>query len=301
MSDLQELPDSQRPKGIIRFEDEPGDRAARALEAGRLRDAERNINAMPEVSPMDRACKTLLGGMLAVARSDFSTAEQLLSEAASAAPVASLNGRTEPDATSLRLAARALQELGLVYRRRDLPEKAYRAHLSAYHLRNEHGSFEEVWETALSLGIDADLAGRYEDGQTWHRLAIEAGAKAAEQPEQKQAAGWTYLSASLGQCQKHDAAVDAARTAREWWHRHDLGAVTAAQADMKLGSALLKLGESLHETEPDHARPALEEALQWLTSAAEALEAFGPNYAADVRWCLEQKDFAQRLRDSLSV
>ena len=297
----RELPDSARPVGFIRPENDRAIRALKALDDGRLSDAENNIAAIPDSAPLEQGWKQVLEGLLAMARHEFALAESHLSQAAADLPVAALSRGHPPGDADLRLTARALHQLGLLYRRQDRPEEAYRAHHPAYHLRDEHGSFEEVWETALSLGIDLDLAGRYEEAQGWHRLAIDTAAKATEEPAQKQATAWTYLSASLTQSENHSEAVAAARTARDWWLKHDLAAVTAARADMKLGHALLKQGESLHDRQPDQAKPILEGAIQWLTTAAESLEAFGPDHAADVRWCLEQQDFAQRLHASLEM
>ena len=50
-----------------------------------------------------------------------------------------------------------------------------------------------------------------------------------------------------GQSELFEDTVAAARTAREWWHEHDITAVTAARADMKLGHALLRLAASRME------------------------------------------------------
>ena len=65
---------------------------------------------------------------------------------------------------------------------------------------------------------------------------------------------------------------------------------------MKLGYALLRHGESLHDSDPQRAKAVLAEAIDDLTTAHESLLAFGPACAADAHWCVEQKDFAERLR-----
>ncbi len=168
-------------------------------------------------------------------------------------------------------------------------------------MREQHGSFDELWETAVELGLDADVARRYEDAQHWHRAAIESAERVDEEAKRKQAIAWTNLSTSCTQGGLHDEAVSAARTARDFWREHDVGAVSTAQADLKLGSALLKQGESLHERGDKLARPALDEAGKWLTTAREALLAFGMDHAAEVRLCLEQKDFARRLLTSFGA
>jgi hypothetical protein len=245
--------------------------------------------------------KLYLHGCLAIEQADFDVAEPLFLQAFSLAFVNGMGEEDGVDGESLRLAARVLDRVGWIYRRKDRPVDAIRTHLAAYSLRRQHGSFEEVWETATELGLDADVARRYEDARRWHRVAIEVAEKTAEEPARRQAVAWTNLSRSCGDDGKHDEAVSAARTARNWWREHELGAVTAARADGRLGGALLKQGEALHGGDDKLAKAVLDESVEWLATAAEALAAFGPDHAAEAQSCLEQKDFAERLRDSLGL
>ncbi len=314
-----ELTGEPRPTGIVQPPQESAVRVIRALGEKRLRDAQEHIDALPDTTPFDSAWKQFLCALLAVEQGDYAVAVPLLQTVASKAPTtnrglkaarSSALGTTtgHPDRDSLRLAARALEKVGWIFRRQERPRDAYRVHLCAYHIRNEHGSFEEVWESARSLGLAADLEGRHTDGEVWYRIAADAGARASEDPEGKQAATWTSLSASLVKSGLYDQAVDAARTAQRWWHEHDIGDVAAARADMNLGYALLKQGESLHDNDPAGAKAVLDEALKCLEASREALLAFGhvgPTFSrstdADARWCDEQTDFARRLRDSLEL
>lgn len=207
----------------------------------------------------------------------------------------------DASAEALDLAAAALQKAGLVYRRQDRPHHAYRAHLAAFSLRAVAARPEQTWETAISLGIDADLARRFAVGRMWHRAAIAYGAASAEASDRKQGMAYNNLAGSLIDSGDFADAVEAARHARDHWHRHDLGAVTAARADMNLGYALLRLGASRHDADARGAAGVLDEALTWLASAHEALLAFGVEAAADAEWCAEQRDFAQRLRASADI
>lgn len=200
---------------------------------------------------------------------------------------------------ALRLAAMGFERIGQVRRRQDRPQAATRAHQAAYALRWDHGSFEETWESALSLGIDAELAGDHNAAQKWYRSAVKIGAKATHHPNQKQAEAWTRLADLLRKMGSHADAVEAARTARDCWRKHDLGSVDAARADLHLGRALMALGESLHGQDPSASRTALCEALVWLTSAGESLQAFGPATTPDVQWCADQIDFTNRLLSAL--
>jgi len=200
---------------------------------------------------------------------------------------------------ALRLAARACEHLGWLYRHQDRPDDASRIHRAAHDLRAKHGSHEEVWETAVSLGRDADLARRWVEAQGWYRQAIESAAQAVEQPDHKQAVAWTRLSGSLTESGDHEEAVAAAKTARDWWRQYDIAAASAAAADLRVGYALLKQGECLFEQAPESALPVLNEAIERLAAAKEALLAFGGQRAADAQWCSQQADFAERLRASL--
>ena len=298
---VQEQSHEPRPTGIIQPQHAYAILAVKAIDKRRPRDAGKHIDAIPDSVSIDRMWKQFLHGLLAVERGDLGAAEPLLLQVASEGSGEDESPPRHAEPTVLRLAARALEKVGWIYRRQDRPDDAYRTHRSAYDIRSKHGSFEEMWETATSLGIDADLARRYADGQAWHRIAAEAGEQAAEESERIQAVAWTNLAASLAKSDLYDQAVDAARTARLWWHKHDIGAVTAAQADMNLGSMLLKLGESLHGDDPERGKGVLDEAVEWLTSSGEALSAFGSDNAADTRWCDEQADFARRLRDTLDA
>lgn len=290
-----------RPAGVVQPTHQRAVRALTALEEKRIRDAEKHIATIPDFPMIDRAWKLLLRGLVAIEKLDFGAAEPLLSQGFSLSFIAGLGTEKTLDPGALRAAARALHHLGWVYRRQDRPDEASRAHLAAYHLREHHGSFDELWETASELGLDADIARRYEEAQRWHRVAIEAARQASEKPQRKQAIAWTNLAASLRDSGKHDEAVAAARTACDWWREYDLGAVTAAQADLKLGGALLAQAEALYDRGDKLARPVLDEAVERLTTARQELLAFGPDHAADAQLCLEQKDLAERLLASLGL
>ena len=290
-----------RPIGFVEPEHERAGLALAAIESDCLTDAAKHIATVPDSSIPDRAWKLLMRGLLAAKRADSAEAEGLLLQAFSWAFVAGRKREGTSDPQMLRLGARALNQVGRLYRRRDCPKEAYEVHLAAYDLRERCGSLSELWETTVDLALDADVARSYEDARRWCNAAIGVGGQARDEPARKQAIAWTHLSTSLAGDDRHDEAVAAARTARDSWRKHDIGAVSAAQADVKLGSALLKQGELLHERGDPQARRVLDEAIECLAAAHEALLAFGPDHAADAQLCLEQKDFAERLVASLTM
>lgn len=290
-----------RPVGVIQPPHESAVLALNAIAERRLADAENHIDALPDSVMIDRAWTLLLRGLVAIERADFAEARPLLWEAACLAFIAGLASDGVLDADASRVVARFLRHLGWLYRRQDRPAEASQTHLAAHRLCERHGSFEELWETAVELGLDADVARRFVDAQRWHRAAVEAGEKASDASDRRLAIAWTNLSASCTESGRHDEAVLAARAARECWRRHDMGAVTAAQADLQLGTALLRKGESLHEHGDKLARPVLEEADERLGNACNALLAFGTDHAAQAQLCRDQQDFAQRLLASLAV
>lgn len=288
-----------RPVGMIRPTHERAVLALNALDGDRVADAEKHIALMPDSPMIDRAWKSLLSGLVAIEHMDVAEIERSLHRAASLALIVGAGTDESQDVNALRLGARALHHLGWLYRRQDRPDDAYRTHLAAYRLREQHGSFEELWETATELGLDTDVGRRREEARRWYRIAIETAEKTSEESARKLAVSWTHLSTSLTDDGRHEEAVTAARTARDWWRKHDISDVTAARADLALGSALLKHGETLHGRCDQPVKSVLEEAAEWLTAAREALLAFGPENAADARLCAEQQDFAKRLLESL--
>lgn len=270
-------------------------RALKALAENRIKDAQTNVDALGDSPIQTLAWKLFLQGTIHGERREFSTALPVLVRSVSAALVAAFKMESAVDGEAIRLSASGLERIGRIRRRQDRPEDACRAHVAAYLLRQEHGSHEEVWESALSLGVDAELAGRPEEARAWYQTAIHVGAAATHDSMRKQAVAWSNVSVSLRQSGRHVEAVDAAKTARDCWCEHDVGAVDTARADMNLGHALLGLGESLHDQDSREAQVALREAVEWLTAAHEALLPYGPEAAPDVQWCLDQLDFARRL------
>ncbi len=290
-----------RPTGTLQPTHERALRAMTAIEEDRLEDAATNADAVPSTPLIARAWKLYLRGRIAVGQAKFEVAEAQLLQAFALSTVAATREQGSTNTDAMRLSACACHLTAWIYRRWDNPLDAYHTHLAAYRLREVHGSYDELWETAVELGLDADVARRYEDAQRWHHQAIDLGGKTSHEPSRKQAIGWTNLSMSLTQDQQHDAAVTTARAARECWRKHDVGAVSAARADLRLAAALVRHGESLLEGGDATAGRILDEAVELLGDTGEALSAFGPDHAADVRTCREQRDFAKRLRASLDA
>ena len=276
-------------------------RALKALAERRYKDAQANVEAMPDEPMLDLAWKQLLRGAILLEEAHLRNAEPPLKRATAVALTTGLDGQRPVDGDALRLAGLALIYLGMLFRRQDRAERAFRAHLAALRLLAEHGSAEELWEAAMNLGLDADLARAHDTAQSWHRLAIELGAWATHESERKQSIALMHLARSLTQQGQYERATDAARAAQGLWRSHDTGSADAARAEMQLAHVLVLLGESLHLCDPQKARAALDEALACLASAREALLPFGEETAADVQWCLDQCDFAQRLRASLAA
>ncbi|HNQ24711.1 MAG TPA: hypothetical protein PKK06_16640 [Phycisphaerae bacterium] len=329
-----------RPVGHVEPRDDSARQAWRAWHAGHAREADRLIAALPDDDPLQRAWRALLLGHRATARGHLGTAAEAYQAAAgwaledalgngvspgvtaTAVPAASVQPSTSsapaipgpiptpPDPASAdtsegseawRLAACALHELGVVQRREDLPEPAYRVQHVAYVLRVEHGSPEELCESATDLGLDAALAGRHERAVAWLHLATAHGRSATEDPHRLQAVACTHLASLCTDQSRHVEAVNAARQARLHWAEQDPTAVEVALADLRLGHALLRQAEALSDAEPETARLTLQDACELLTDAREGLLGFGNAHAADVRWCREQQDFAERLRATLAA
>ncbi|MEK7731397.1 MAG: hypothetical protein AAB363_06025 [Planctomycetota bacterium] len=288
-----------RPTGNVQPANERAVLALKAIHESRWSDAEKRIAAIPESPLGEYAWKMYLDGLLAGERNEFPKSETALLAAASAAFVVGFGDEKSVAADALRLAAAAMEKLGYAHRRQERLADAYHAHLAAYRLREEHGSSDERWETAMSLAVDCTVSRRDDEAQRWCRVAIDLAVETSQQPIAKQAQSWGRLAFALISLGRHDEAVAAARTARDLWRIHDRSAVTAARADVDLAGALMKHAESIYESECAQARKLLSEALAFLATAADELPPFGPEAAADVRRCAEQTDFARRLLASL--
>lgn len=293
-------PPSNRPVGRLLPTHELAVRARKALAERRFKDAHHNVEGMPDDSVLARAWQHLLDGEILVDEQQLKKAQPALLRAAATALLAGLGPEASINGEALRLASLAFGKLGVLFRRQDRAAQAIRAHHCAFHLQCEFGSNDELWETAVNLGLDADLARDHDAAQRWHRLAIGLGTSVAEEPLRKQCVACTNLTTSLTQGHRFPEAIEAGRQARSLWQSHDIGSAESARAEMRLGHALLLHGEGLHESASDDARSVLDEATDCLGSAYEALLPFGRATAADAQWCAEQRDFAQRLLESLT-
>jgi tetratricopeptide (TPR) repeat protein len=290
--------------GLIQPTAESAVRAVAAMRDGRLADAEKHIAAIEELSAVHRAWKHFLRGRLACARGEFDSAEAPLRQAAAIALASGLSPQSVGadtaaegvvDAQAVRLAAAAFESIGFALRRQDRPAESYRDHWIALRLREEHGSTDEQWESAVSLGLAADLARDVVRAEKWYRAALTLAERAAEAPAEKCAITWTHLGGLLIHAGRHEEAVAAARSARDLWRAHDAGSLDAARSDVGLAHALIRSGESLCTTDAGHACEFVAEGLSLLAVADESLAAFGPPAACDSARCGELVDFARRL------
>ncbi|MEK7710507.1 MAG: hypothetical protein AAB341_01305 [Planctomycetota bacterium] len=290
--------------GLIQPTAESAVRAVAALRDGRLADAEKHIIAIEESSALDRAWKRFLQGRLACARGEFDSAETPLRQAAATAlecGISRQRGGADTtaegvvDAQAVRLAAASFESIGFALRRQDRPAESYRDHWIALRLREEHGSTDEQWESAVSLGLAADLARDVVRAEKWYRAALTLAECAAEAPAEKCAIAWTHLGGLLTHAGRHEEAVAAARAARGLWRTHDVGSLDAARSDIGLAHALIRWGESLCTTDAARACEFVGEGLSLLAVADESLAAFGPPAACDSARCSELVDFARRL------
>jgi len=289
---------AERPTGHVRPTNDRAVLALKAIHESRWSDAPKHIAAIPESPLAEYAWKMYLAGLLAGERDDFPASETALLASASAAFVVGFADGKSIVSDALRLGAAAMERLGYAHRRQERLADAYHAHLAAYRLREEHGSLDERWESAMSLAIDCTVARQDVDAERWCRVAIDLAAETSE-PVLKQAQAWERLASALGALGQHQEAVAAARTARDFWRKHDRSAVTAARADLDVAHALVESAKSVYESDTAQARTLLNEALAFLTTAADELPPFGAEASRDVQRCTEQTDFSRRLLDSL--
>jgi tetratricopeptide (TPR) repeat protein len=292
---------TSKPGGEPQPADPKAQRALHALSDNRLNDAAKLIDSLPDDAGANGAWRLLLEGLLAFRHARLPSAGACYSRAAARALESALHAPDQESNELHRLAAWAFHELGTVYRRQDHVQQALELHQEARRIRSSYGSPDELWETAAAIGLDLHMLRRYEEAVGSCREAVDLAKSTSEEPKRKEADAWTKMAQSLTEWGHHDDAVDAARQALELWRAHDISAVTVAQSEMNLGYTFLRQAQCLSEEDEEQAAVALGRSLERLRSAQEALCAFGPEAAADVQWCKEQIDFAERFRASLRL
>jgi len=272
-----------------------------ALRRKDFTEAARRLNAWHPIAPLDRAWRLALSGETALAQKELVPASIALCQAFTQATIQSADAN-EPDvATARRLAARALLDLGRVYRRQDRFDDASRTHRAAAEAIEQFGSAEESWQIQRELGLDASVAQEFESAAHHLQLALTTVAQCVESPKLKRAVCLTNLARVALAQSRWEEAVENARGAWIAWQAVDASTPTVPIAEILVGTALLRHGEALIEPDPQSAHELLTAATQSLTSAQQALRAFGPEHAPDVELCDQQIDFAQRLRASLEL
>lgn len=284
-----------RPTGFVAPSDDDARRALQAIEEDRLVDADRIVERMSPTADDAVVWKFLVEGMLAAAHGDFARAEPPLWQAATWALLPDGNDQ-DRHADARRLAARALEQIGRMRRRRDRASEAELIHRRALQIRETHGSFEEMWESTMSLGFAAEFARSADDALEWFRRAVALGEQCTDEPHRKQARACSAIGATSLEASRFAEAVDACAMAHDAWQSDDAGCLDTARAAAKLAHAVLKHGESIHADTPAEAARLLDEAIARLTETTETLLAFGPTAAPDAHWTAEQLDFAKRLR-----
>lgn len=270
--------------------------ALKSLGAGKIDDAQKEVGSIGESVWVDRAWKELLLGMIAAERVHLAEAEHRFFEATALTQLAQFDDQHPlADIDTQRMVSLAWHHLGRVYRRQDRPDHARKTHQAAYDLRRRFGQVDEQWETAVELGMDADIASKPEEAVEWYRTAIDLAGRTGTDSLARQARANARLSASLARARRFDEAVSAAREACSLWRRHDHGGADAALANARLGAVLLEQGAALHGGADPGAGEVLRQAVADLSLASRALEAFGTAYDVNVRACEEQIDLAQRL------
>jgi tetratricopeptide (TPR) repeat protein len=245
------------------------------------------------------AWKSYLYGSLAQRAHRHTEATALLLQSAALAFTAAMSDEPLADVEAMRLCSHALTLAGRIQRRQDRADLAYQTHLAAHHLRQQHGSWGELWETAVELGLDAGIARRPDDAERWFREAIGIAPNTSEGPGTSAAIAWAHLANSFIDTGRYDEAVKAARESHRLWHESEPGSAEAARSSLKLGLALLCRGEEIESDDARTARVVLESAIDHLQRARVELSAFGSICAGDARSAAEQLEVGQRLLDEL--
>jgi len=315
---------ASRAVGVLAPDHERMRRACKALRDGRLDDVRPNIDAIGDEDDPTGAWTDWLTGRLLARRHRAVEALGHLERCVAACGDA---------AVFARLRAAALEDIGVLRRRREELPQARQAHEAAYRLRCEHGSSEECWSSAHEVALTSIIAGELADAEAWCRRALDlADALEAAQrgtlisptvqrgrPEPPGSSlrgvcesGTTrertrsFGSADLCRAQslalfadvaskRHqpDAAVEHARRSLESHTRADSGSLDTVKSEATLVRLLVTLAEASLGTDQDRVTTALEEAIERAPAVEQSLRAFEADSDADR--IRDLVEFAERL------
>lgn len=280
------------PVGFVEPSDERARRVWSALNDHRLDDAQRHLDDTAETGQGDTSWHDFLEGLLCARRQEL-TAARIAWER--------LVATTDAGADGQRLRAMAWERLGWLHRRREELGRAIELHQQAFELRAVAGSPLEQWESAQSCAVTSVLRERHDEAIRWFDRAMAIGGAVADERQSYRCRAVTSAAYAdlLTNTAPGEASVQTARHALTLWQRYDLGSVDAARAQAHLGRALVRHAEHVLETAPESALAALEQAIENLNAAKEALLAFGPVARADTLRCGDLLDFALRLRTAV--
>jgi len=294
-----EVAEVSRPTGLLAPCHEAAVRTLAAIRSRRLDDALRHLSAIPP-SPFEQAAwKDLLSGWIDVERGHTADAEPSLHRAIALSWVGGLTATGLIATDFMRLAALGLHLWGRILRRQDRADCALAIHEAAHRLREQFGSFDEVTETAIEIGLDLVIVSDHGQAMVWFDRAVDCARRSDE--GMLEAAAHTHRSTSLVELGRFEQAVKAAREAQSLFHRHDSGSSSCALADARLAAVMLKHALALHETGDDRAAALLDDSIIQLQRAEEDLSAFGADFADDIHWCREQLQFAKSLVIQVSI
>lgn len=283
-------PDSAMP-GI-----EEADRALRAMHRGNWDQADQCIKRIADSPPITGAWKLLLSARVHFLRERLDEAEAASSQAAELFGLA----EDQDAAGSQRARAAAHTLLGTVHRRRERLEEASSAHTVAHSLLQQHGSHEELWAVITELGHDALIANDHPAAGDWYQRAERAGSRASTDPAKLQALSVAHRCTVLTRQEKHADAVAAARSAMDHWRDFDAAAVTVAQAEFLLGSALLNHAAYLLDDDPAESQILSQQAVTHLSGSLDSMRAFGTQALLDMNECDQRLEVARRLQSALA-
>ncbi|MBI1825827.1 MAG: tetratricopeptide repeat protein [Planctomycetes bacterium] len=272
--------------------------AIRAMEENRISDAKSHIKQIHADILLHGAWKYFLEGCTFLIESDPDRAESCFEQC-----IQQSARSTDPNTYKLfnavdLLQAAAFEKLGFIHRRQERLEDAKRNHEEAYELRKRSNSPDGCWESAISLGLDAVVARKFEEARNWFHQATEHAATSSV-PYILEAIALEHLAIVLIELHQIEEAVEAAEQASDLRRTHDPGSVATALCEATLGRAQLRLAQK-HIEQGESANPLLESTLCSLRHAHDELSAFGPACPRNLGLLNEQIDFAHRLLQSTS-
>lgn len=211
---------ASRPFDDLRPNDSVLQRAYDAVNAGGADAALQLVAAYEGASEYDRHWADYIRGLALIATQKL---DEGLAELLKPYAVLSSSPSTRRAPEQFRLIGKCLKKIGWYYRNKSEFEKAFAYHSIEYTLFEQHGSFAELHDAAISLDNDAYNMKNPLLDEYWIRKSIESGTQISDPKGRYAAVGMSYnnLAATLSDLGRFEEAEPASMASLENYETYE--------------------------------------------------------------------------------